>query len=100
MARQALTDTPIDLISALGLTAGTTYAVQAELFGTISGDGGTYSKTGPFIHLDDSATIPAQADRSTIGIKLRHLETILASGDKIWAWTTSGKAVINVYAGV
>ena len=40
------------------------------------------------------------ADQSRDGRKVRHLETILMSGDNIWCWTTRGKAIVNVYEGV
>ena len=100
MAFREITSTPVDLISAMSLTAGTTYSIQVDIPGSVSGSGGTYAKTGPYVHLDDGTSAPVVADQSRDGRKVRHLETILMSGDNIWCWTTRGKAIINVYEGV
>ena len=98
----ALTDTPLDLMdaatvdvdgNALNLDDNTTYSIQAEL--PAGGGGSEYMAVGgPFVQLDDGAAAPAK------GRKVRHLETVSAkAGDdgKLWAWCTSGGAVINVY---
>ena len=100
-----LTETPIDLMAAatvdvegnaLDLDSGTTYSVQAEL--PAGGGGSEYMATGgPFVQMHDGAAAPANGRG---GRKVRHLETVRArAGDdgRLWAWVTSGRALINVY---
>ena len=102
----ALASTPLDLMdaetvdvdgNALNLDSGTTYSIQAEI--PAGGGGPEYiAISGPFVHLDDKSAAPANT--GSAGRKLRHLETVRAKAGedgKLWAWVTSGPAIVNVY---
>ena len=90
MPRQLITDSPVDVIDALGLDSATTYSVQAE------------SPYLDLVHLDDSDDAPVDL---TIGRKIKNLETIngarAGAGGKIWAWapgkSDATKIHINIY---
>ena len=103
----ALTETPIDLMDSatvdsdgvtLNLDPKKTYSVQPEL--PAGGGGSEYEAvSGPFVALHDGAMAPA----TPRGHKVRHLETVRAkAGDdgNLWAWVTSGRAVINLFEAI
>ena len=97
----ALTETPVDLIATHSLTAGTSYAVKAELPAGGGAAHGHRSWTGPFVRLsDEGATAPTDLQA---GWPLGQLdEALFSSGtdDTLWAWVSRGAGIIQVHESV
>lgn len=86
----ALTGTPVDLIAAASLDAGSVYTVQAEI---PAGHGSNAT-----VHLDDATTAPTNPNA---GRKLSHLQIVRAqagTGGRLWAWAPSGRGAVNIFA--
>ena len=84
MARQALTETPVNLVTALSLTAGTKYLAQAVTNEVPAG----HNWTDTPVYLKASAASPTEPD-----VLLNHWEKLIiepSSAMPVWAWCPVG----------
>ena len=91
MPRIELTTNPVNIIGTDGLTAGTTYTIQA---------------LGPFndaVHVDESDTAPSREEGQVL-VSGTRVRAKAGAGGKLWAWAPSkspgDRVFINVNANV
>ena len=87
MAQQALTETPVNLLDALSLSAGTKYLVQAVTSKPAAGD--NWTDTPVYLAAAAAASPPSQPDQI-----LNHWDRLVidpTSATPPWAWCPVGR---------